>query len=403
MMYETAKKDHDFFRTLCSIGDDPSLPHKQRETRGAAGGSVDRLKFLRNAYEEISAGVTAPIDIAFAVEGFCRRYFMHGHTSRKDAKGTWILDPVSNFHAQFLQCSEVNRLLLDILCVGGFEGRIVILSMHQAAEVLIDGRWIYLDADLIGFAQRPLNGSGEPATIAEIYADPTIADRLIANSENQFARQIVGESFGATWYPGYVFRELSDPLPGRPAIPSVRWRSGALNDWAKLPDFGWRNQQGEDHEALSNGELPPWPKRRRSLVPRWTSIELDCGVLRLGWELPSGPREDGLSFRLDVSENSRNWCYARWRCDEALRKWWTFYGRPADHDYGKIDFLPNDDLGWYRTCQRSIEIELRSLPPQQVYLALVAEDDYGRSIGNERYMPSEEICIDLRTAQATGR
>lgn len=401
MTHSSLKQPHDFYDTLRLIQGDPELAvrHDYPDPADERFASVDRLRFLRELYEEITAGAATATDKVLAVEGFCRRYFMHGHKARKTAEGVWVLDPIVNYHARFLQCSEVNRLLLDILSAGGIEGRIVILSMHQAAEARVEGRWIYLDADLFGFAQRALNDRGEPASVEDIYLDPRIADRLVGNSENQFARQAVGESFGATWYPGYVFRELEEPLPGRPAIPSVRTRSGTPEEWAALPDFGWRRQEGGEHEALAGGARPVWPRRRRSLTPRWTSIEISDGALRLGWALPSGPREEGLTFRVDIASESRDWCYADWRCDEALRPWWTFSGRTPANDYGRIDFLPNDDLGCYRTDDVSIAIGLRELPPGPVHIALSAEDAHGRETGNRRYMPSEEICVDARRAE----
>ena len=398
------KSLHDFYETLRSVRVAPDiLQHPTpAEPDAPCLADVDRGQFLSRLFEEITVGRVGVAERVFAVERFCRRYFTHGLTPNRTTDGVWILDPLVNYQARFLQCSEVNRLMLDILAAGDIEGRLVILSAHQAAEARVDGRWVYLDADLFGFAQRPLNCSGEPASVAEIYRDPAIADRLVANSEFQFLHQALGTVFGATLYAGSVFRELQDPLPGRPRIPSIVLKRGSLPDWNEMPGYGWRGTISRDHEVLDEGVLPPWPNLRRAPTPRWAGIEIEDNALKLRWRLPAGPIANGLSIRVDVASRSRDWCYLDWRCDPELRPWWTSSTVPVRNDYDRIDFLPNDDLESFAATGESLEIDLRRFSAKRLYLALVAEDDHGRLVGNKRFMPSEEIVIDLARPDGPG-
>lgn len=124
--------------------------------------------------------------------------------------GMAIFSPIWILTEKLAHCGQTNRLILDGLETIGIEGRVVQLKDHVIAEILIDGKYIALDADMLDYGNFFSNGSGGIPSALEIHLKPSLLDNLHGDIYQEY------ETFGDNvheqiYWVNYLRDSFSEP------------------------------------------------------------------------------------------------------------------------------------------------------------------------------------------------
>lgn len=232
------------------------------------------------------------------------------------------------------RCAHVAEVAAEMFAAGGWSSRVKQLHRHLCAEVLVDGRWLIVDADAFKAGQWPRTADGRWATLADAQADPGMLDRVPAIG-HQLSRQ-------ASWARDHLGRVLSGYVDT-----GLAWERPLLS----------HIYFGGDMKAPAR---PPRVTAER--LPGRVRITLD--------EIDPGTAQ----VELWIGRVSRGWTYA---------------------DYPDERYLMRPDGSvLHRTVDRAgasgvIEIEVEEGP---AFINVAAADDYQMRVGAWTW-PAEEVRI----------
>lgn len=273
---------------------------------------IDRPQKLRRIFEMATNGATDQRLQVRACVTLVQKLFYHHFAVQPMVDGTSVLeDPLEVVVFQACRCGTAARFLIDLLLVNGIDARMVAGACHTAAEALVDGRWVLVDASLYPPGIFPLGNDGELLTIDELSKNPQLLDMvpsyvnfnagLAAMFTKQYPimaktieRYLNGPLFPSV---GYCASELGDP---NYAGKMRRFRKTCGAYVPSSDKFGWESVTEE-----TAVEIPILPLNQRPVQV--------ADMVRQGAELRWTPAQvfDGgqVSYEVIVSEKSRNWSY----------------------------------------------------------------------------------------------
>jgi SAM-dependent methyltransferase len=390
-------KQGSFGRTLHRILDGVVQTGNLRiaEHAVAQWAGASRRQSLVRLYRLLTAGCGSEAETFMAITHFARTGFFHGDGDVLLSDGEWCNDPLYNLTSELLQCSELARLVIDLFATAGTEARLVLLNEHQTAELRLGDAWRCLDADMVRFRQEIVRPDGKGPSVIEIWREPALADRVLPYAE----RQILGllderhrndEKFN--FYMGHVYRPMPDGTGG-PRY--VQRAAGGPEAWENGRHYGWKPVEIFAFPEVVEAPLPSLPRRRRPDVPRWLEVSRIGDRLHLQWSA-SRPLDDAaVRYRLDIASRPRLWTYPKWLSADGCRPYAAAAVTGAAFDPDNVDFLPNNDVASISTEDAWLTMELQGLP-DTVFLSVSACDSYGDAVGNQRYLPSDELVVYRR-------
>jgi hypothetical protein len=134
---------------------------------------------LEKVVAEVTTGCTNQRDTALALMRFCRDLY-------KKAPGRTVSDTLyGGTEEQLIDkgedlCECLGRLMVALCEVGGMPGRIVmhVVGGHICCEILIDGRWAYIDPRCGMYFLKP---DGSLASVWDVWNDPGLIRRQPAS------------------------------------------------------------------------------------------------------------------------------------------------------------------------------------------------------------------------------
>jgi hypothetical protein len=174
----------------------------------SADPNPDNLKsyiFLRRLFKQITRDVDEKNDQekAIRVAAWVQLHFVHPEHTPLRPDGSTVHDPIQLIKTKRVQCGQVNRVLLDILEAGGYQGRIVQLKAHQGAEVFFNGSWHYIEGDALTNGEQIRKPDGSLPSAEEIYLNPSLLKgiclscefELFNNAQGSFINEAVKLAF----------------------------------------------------------------------------------------------------------------------------------------------------------------------------------------------------------------
>lgn len=146
--------------------------------------SVDEVKFndqriiLTEVVRSVTGSASSDLERAMLWTKFLQDKIVHPKRAPLLENGQAIYSPIWILREKFAHCGQTNRLILDGLETIGIEGRMVQLTNHVIAEVLIDGKYIALDADMLDSGNFFSDGYGGISSALEIHLNPSLLEHL---------------------------------------------------------------------------------------------------------------------------------------------------------------------------------------------------------------------------------
>ena len=227
-------------------------------------------QFLKNLFEKLTSHAKSDIEIFTICVDWARSTFYHhlaGQYLHND--GTMICNPLANVQLRVARCGLSARAVCDLLAIGGFECNIFSAGCHTAAEVVVDGRPVFAEADLFPVGVHPCNEDGLLVSVHDILRNPDLVDTCSSYLHYDYKHINTLQSLFPVSY------NLIEPWIRAPITPSYgmfgerfattgkfikRWKK--QNDpleWEKDRYYGWLSLETltpESYEAVYRPQRP---------------------------------------------------------------------------------------------------------------------------------------------------
>lgn len=260
------------------------------------------------------AGLTAEERVVRLVT-FAQKHFFHHFAGQPVLpSGDLLLNPVAVFAFQACRCGSSARFLVDAFIHAGFEARLLGAACHTAAEVLLDGRWVLVDASLYPPGVFPRDTQGRLIDVETALGQPTLLDAAPSyiNYHHEYIEAVltrypeleapIGKYLDAPLLPStaYLGEEF---FAGRVAGQVTRYRKrGTPEEWEADANYGWG---ALDIDTTTSGV--PRATEQRPRQPVNLHVEGDM----LAWDPAAVPPGAGsVSWVVHASAQSRAWRYA---------------------------------------------------------------------------------------------
>lgn len=181
-----------------------------------------RTLLLEHVFETATAGADTEEARVRAWAAFLHRRFAYPPLPPIDEEGQAVYDPLWLLDNGLASCGQVNRVLVDGLAASGYTARLIQLHGHVGAEVMLDGKWRYIDAYAFENGQLVPGEDGTAASAIDINRNPT----LLHHTSPVIDRDVLAATFGShSQSTGYI-----TPYEIRKIAPSEQLR----RQW-----YGW--------------------------------------------------------------------------------------------------------------------------------------------------------------------
>lgn len=158
--------------------------------------------------------------------------FHHPLVQMIKSDGNAQLDSFSTLLSGIGRCGHVAACACDFYQAAGYEARITQLYKHICCEVLVNDRWLVVDADAFKGGVYPRNNRGDWATLDDLRASPFLLDKLPATGlqlspSAPWSRSLSGApvrgytDVGLAWQRPYMSYLYFGVNPGCPAVPPI--------------------------------------------------------------------------------------------------------------------------------------------------------------------------------------
>lgn len=178
--------------------------------------SIDEVEYGNQQFilTEVVKSVTEPatndLERAMLWTEFLQDKIVHPKRAPLLENGQAIYSPIWLLSEKFAHCGQTNRLILDGLEAIGIEGRVVQLTNHVVAEVLIDGKYIALDADMLEDGNFFSDGYGGIPSALEIHLNPSLLDHLNDNVYLEY-QKFGDNAHEQSYWVNYLRDSFSEP------------------------------------------------------------------------------------------------------------------------------------------------------------------------------------------------
>lgn len=139
---------------------------------------LNRTKFLKYVFAIVTAGYKTDEDKIAAWVHYLEDRTAGPLYTPIMSNGQMISDPYWILKHRLGQCGQINRVVVDGLAAAGYTARLVQLDGHVAAEGFFDGRWHFLDADILSFGEIVHTPTGEIPSAEKIYENPKLLNSV---------------------------------------------------------------------------------------------------------------------------------------------------------------------------------------------------------------------------------
>ena len=139
----------------------------------------DANRTLQELFTKVTVGSKTQTAAVKKWVTYIQTITFHPRYEALDNNGLEIDHPIWLLENHGGWCSQISRLIVDGLRANGYQARVIQLNGHQAAEVYLDKKWHYLEADIIGYGQFIYNKDGEIASVTEIVHNPELLNQVI--------------------------------------------------------------------------------------------------------------------------------------------------------------------------------------------------------------------------------
>lgn len=368
-----------------------------------ASSSVSVEKVFDRIERRLRADTANDMDFFIQSVVFFRAAALHGSKPVRRDDGIWNLNPVTNFLQTNLQCGEINRLMVDYFTYAGFDARLVQLTQHQAGEVFVDGRWRFADADMLDFDLFPRDADGDIVGMAEMNADPRILDRLVPYAEAVWRDLTLGKRLGSSLYAGWVARPNQAMLEKQkasdkptPLAPYYYDKRMAMADWQSDIDHGWRTVRKVAFDWKKGTSQSPWQHRRRPSAPWFSTLKDDGnGNVTLTWKPSYDADKDLTGYKVHAGPVPRGWNYPAWNGRDTLEVHWS--GPDEGYDWPKYARVRLNRIGVEIASTEDTKYTFLGAEwcGREIFVSIIAVDEWGEKIGGVVYMPSSEIRVQM--------
>ena len=348
---------------------------------------VDRKMVLHEVFKRLTKDAASETGKEIAVVSFVQELSAHMLGSQYfNALGKPIYDPLILFDIHVMDCQSCARLISDIYTSAGYETRLVDMYGHVVAEIKYDNAWHYADGDFFGGGQIVRMPDGHIPSMAELSKNYTLLDKIQPYIENSMLLDfsaVVGAKSNAPWiYPSYNYFS-KNYYANHAGYPRYVYKNegGTGSVWN-----GWDKTVTEPAGdiTLSDIQLTETPR-----IPQIAHVEQKTDGLIIMAADTSNAQD--VQFEAFVSSKPRGWDYSKFKGDPAAQSYWHDIGGWKPVMYDNLFKLPPLDIGVFRSDNNQITIN--NLPNENVYITIMATDSYGRRIGKELYLLSNELIV----------
>lgn len=294
-------------------------------------------EFVGQLVADIVSGVPAGEPQFQAIYTFLQdAIFHHPLVQLIDQNASALLDSRSILLSGIGRCGHVAKVACDLYRAAGYEARVTQLYKHLCAEVLVEGRWLVVDADAFKGGCWPRNSLGAWATLHELRAAPMLVDQV--------------------------------PAIGLQLAPTAPWSQGVMG--ARISGYtdvgcAWERPFTSYLYFGENTEYPPAP-------PEVTAVRRPEGGLRLtATRIAGGTR----CIRIALGTHSRGWSYED--VPDA-----AYLGKPAQ-DVALLELSP----------EQAAEGVTVSAPTALIFMNVFGLNEYQRDNESIWVWPAPEIVI----------
>lgn len=232
-------------------------PHTEVKTLKT---DCDQTAFIVELFSRVTREAATKTDQVKAWITYLQTTIYHSCEAPLDSAGIGIYSPIALLQKRGMQCGQVARIAVDGLLANGFDAQMVQLVSHQAAEVFLDGKWRYIEADILTGGEFIYDHNGEIASIEDI-----VKDRSLLNKTNPYKEL-------------YGWRNCQDGalIPDKYA----EYKNDSVKRYAQVFDTADYKQEG--------GKTP--------YIIRKTATDLDKRNYMYGWNIYRFCSIDGRCF-----------------------------------------------------------------------------------------------------------
>lgn len=187
---------------------------------------IDRRALLKDLFERITVGETTDQGRIEAWVRYLQDRIAHPKWAPLLDNGQTIYDPYWILKNRIAQCGQTNRVVADGLDAAGFQVRIVQLKAHVAAEVLLNGKWCFLDADWLSLGEFVRHKDGTLASAVQIHQNLKLLDGL--HPEMEFRMYEVD-----------VKHSTYEPYTAMFSVPPYYYVKTSTRDQERNAYYGW--------------------------------------------------------------------------------------------------------------------------------------------------------------------
>lgn len=207
--------------------------------------NVDRREYLENVVRSVTSGTDREKVIQWVT--WLQNHFAHPQKPPIYENGIAIYDPVWLIENQLAHCGQVNRLVVDGLNLIGIKSRLIQLNNHVAAEAYFDGKWRFLDADILSFGEFVMK-DGEIVSTMEIVNNPELLNATNPLLENTFYPdpRLTGNEMAT-----YKETFSTGHYPDFPETPFV-WKKTATPEQEQNIYYGWNYYEPTEYKPANS-------------------------------------------------------------------------------------------------------------------------------------------------------
>lgn len=194
----------------------------------------DQRAWLNALTAKVTASAETETERLELWAGYLQNAFFHSMTAPVDNRGQAVYSPLWALVNRGVHCGQTARVFVDGMISMGMRARLIQLNGHVAAEGYADGKWHYIDTDVLENAEHVRTQDGTIASVREIEADPTLLSDLISPYVSFIPPFNKPES---DWRYESVFVPMMDPS-AKLQTPFA-YKKTATNKQEKGVYFGW--------------------------------------------------------------------------------------------------------------------------------------------------------------------
>jgi hypothetical protein len=146
--------------------------------------SCDQHQFLHDLFMDVTANATTEVEkVEMWVTYLQATTYPSCYPPLDDNNAQLVFSPTWLIRHHGMQCGQNARLAVDGFHAGGMQARVIQLNQHVAAEVYANGKWRFIDPDMLDtgvFVRMP---GGDIASIPEIEENRSLTTGIIAYRE----------------------------------------------------------------------------------------------------------------------------------------------------------------------------------------------------------------------------